>query len=78
MSQILVQIGAGSIFGLKHKKADNHKQLSAKALTNAPGRTRTCNLRIRSPLCGFVNTCSTMPYGCRIRTYETGVELTEN
>lgn len=37
---------------------------------HAPGRTRTCNLRIRSPLLGFLSPCAETIYEDQAKSYE--------
>ena len=45
----LAQIWHKCPSGRDIKKANKHKGLLAKNLKNTPGRTRTCDLRIRNP-----------------------------
>ena len=49
MSQFLGRFGTRSVFEDLKKKTAKRKYLTAFVLSNAPGRTRTSNLRIRSP-----------------------------
>ena len=50
MSQILVQIGATSVFEGITRKASKHKCLLANHLSNEAEGDRTLNLRIDNPM----------------------------
>jgi hypothetical protein len=57
MSQNLLQICCSSNFEGKKKKASKHNCLLAKKLQNEAEGARTLNLRIDSPIRGFVSIC---------------------
>ncbi|MFH1613771.1 MAG: tyrosine-type recombinase/integrase [Planctomycetota bacterium] len=51
----------------EHQNRDND---SKTAVLNTPGRTRTCDLRIRNANLGFITYCAKNVYDCQIKTYD--------